>query len=177
MTAAVWAVWTEDHPGDSVRSSVLGRFTPQLCDAVLGREDSGAVLAELERSNMFLVALDARGEWYRYHHLFRERLELELGLEDAVGYLAAAGDAETVAELLVESHRQFVWGGRLEHLLGWVRWLPPELLLEHPSLPASGRWPRRCSRGPRSRSGSCSQWPSGQYASARKSGRRTLMRS
>ena len=93
---------------------MLGRFTPQLCDAVLGREDSGAVLAELERSNMFLVALDARGEWYRYHHLFRERLELELGLglgledatmlrrraaawcrahglvEDAIGYAAAA---------------------------------------------------------------------------------------
>ena len=116
------------------------------------------MLAELERSNMFLVALDARGEWYRYHHLFRERLELELGLEDAtmlrrraaawcrahglvedaIGYAAAAGDAGTVAELLVESHRQFVSGGGLEQLLGWVRWLPPQLLLEHPALPASG---------------------------------------
>ena len=197
-TAAVWAVWTEDHPGDSVRSSVLGRFTPQLCDAVLGREDSGALHAELERSNMFLVALDARGEWYRYHHLFRERLELELGLEDAtmlrrraaawcrahglvedaIGYAAAAGDAETVAELLVESHRQFVWGGRLEQLLGSVRWLPPELLLEHPALPASGAMAAGAARrARRSRFGSCSRWPSGHGASARKSSRRTLRRS
>jgi hypothetical protein len=40
---------------------VLGRFTPQLCDAVFGREDSAAVLAELARTNMFLVALDAAG--------------------------------------------------------------------------------------------------------------------
>ena len=66
-----------------VRTSVLGRFSPELCDAVLGREDSGAVLAELARSNMFLVALDAGGEWYRYHHLFGELLQLELGGEEA----------------------------------------------------------------------------------------------
>jgi ATP/maltotriose-dependent transcriptional regulator MalT len=141
-----------------VRTSVLGRFSPELCDAVLGREDSAAVLAELARSNMFLVGLDAGGEWYRYHHLFGELLQLELGgeeapvlrrraaawcraqelVEDAIEYAAAAGDAETVAELLVEHDREFVWGGRVAQLLGWVRWLPPELLLEHPSLPAAG---------------------------------------
>ena len=141
-----------------LRTSVLGRFTPELCDAVLGRDDSAAVLAELARSNMFLVALDARGGWYRYHHLFGELLQLELGREDAlvlrrgaaawcrahglvddaIEYASAAGDAETVAELLVEHDRDFVWGGRIEQFLGWVRWLPPELLLGHPSLPAAG---------------------------------------
>jgi LuxR family maltose regulon positive regulatory protein len=137
---------------------VLGRFTPELCDAVLGRTDSAAVLAELTRTNMFLVALDAREQWYRYHHLFGELLQLELGrehapalrrraaawcsaqglVEDAIGHAAAAGDAETVAELLVENHLEFVWGGRLAQLLGWVRSLPVELLLEHPTLPAAG---------------------------------------
>ncbi len=72
-----------------LRTSVLARFTPELCDAVLGREDSAAVLAELARSNMFLVALDARGEWYRYHHLFGEVLQLELGRETAASCAAA----------------------------------------------------------------------------------------
>ena len=66
-----------------VRTAVLERFTPELCDAALGREDSAAVLAELARSNMFLVALDAREQWYRYHHLFGELLQLQLGREDA----------------------------------------------------------------------------------------------
>ena len=66
-----------------VRTAALGRFTPELCDAALGREDSAAVLAELARSNMFLVALDAHEQWYRYHHLFGEVLALELGREDA----------------------------------------------------------------------------------------------
>ena len=141
-----------------VRTSVLPRFTPELCDAVLGREDSAAVLAELARSNMFLVALDARGEWYRYHHLFGEFLQLELGredarelrrraagwcrahglAEDAIEYAAAAGDAEMVAEVLIERHLEFIWGGRLGQFLGWVRWLPVELLVEHPVLPGAG---------------------------------------
>jgi LuxR family transcriptional regulator, maltose regulon positive regulatory protein len=140
-----------------LRTSVLGRFTPDLCDAVLDREDSAAVLEELWRSNMFLVALDAHAEWYRYHHLFGELLQLELGreaapelrrraadwcranglVEDAIEYAAAAADAATVAALLVEHHREFVWGGRLTQFVHWVRWLPSELLLEHPSLPAA----------------------------------------
>ncbi len=121
-----------------VRTSVLGRFTPALCDAVLGREDSVAVLADLAHSNMFLVALDARGEWYRYHHLFGEVLQLELGseaarelrrraaawcgahglVEEAIEYAAAAGDAEMVADLLIERHLDFIWGGRLRQFLG-----------------------------------------------------------
>jgi ATP/maltotriose-dependent transcriptional regulator MalT len=141
-----------------LRTSVLRRFTPDLCDAVLGREDSAAMLAELARSNMFLVALDARGGWYRYHHLFGELLQLELGrthanrlrqraatwcrthglIEDAIEYAAAGGDAVTVSELLIENHLEFVWGGRIEQFLGWVRWLPSERLLEHPLLPAVG---------------------------------------
>ena len=141
-----------------VRTSVLGRFTPELCDAVLGREDSAEMLAELERSNMFLVALDGEGEWYRYHHLFGELLQLELErehadqlrrhaavwcrahglIDDAIDYAAAAGDAEAVAELLIEHHLEFVWGGRIEEFLGWVRWLSAERLVEHPLLPAVG---------------------------------------
>ncbi len=177
---------------------MLGRFTPELCDAVLGREDSAAVLAELARSNMFLVALDARGEWYRYHHLFGELLRLELGreaapalrrraaawcrahglVEDAIEYAAAAGDAETVAELLVEHHLEFVWGGRLEQFLGWVRWLPSELLLEHPLLPAARGHERGVARAPgASRFGGCLRWRSRLAGSGRSCGRRTSRRS
>ena len=141
-----------------LRTSVLPRFTPELCDAVLGREGSAAVLRELARSNMFLVSLDARGEWYRYHHLFGDVLQLELGrdaarelrrraaawcganglVEEAIEYAAAAGDAEMVAELLIERHLEFIWGGRLGQFLGWVRWLPAELLVQHPVLPGAG---------------------------------------
>ncbi len=43
-----------------------------------------------------------------------------------------------VAELLIERHLEFIWGGRLGQFLGWVRWLPAELLVEHPVLPGAG---------------------------------------
>ena len=43
-----------------------------------------------------------------------------------------------VAEVLIERHLEFIWGGRLGQFLGWVRWLPVELLVEHPVLPGAG---------------------------------------
>ena len=63
-----------------LRTSVLGRLTGPLCDAVAGTSGSARVLEELERSNLFLVPLDNRREWYRYHHLFGELLRHELAL-------------------------------------------------------------------------------------------------
>ena len=158
LSEEVLAALAPDTREFLLRSSVLPRFTPELCDAVLGRNDSVAVLAELERSNMFLVPMDTRGEWHRYHHLFGELLQLELGhedaaelrhraaawcrshglVEDAIEYAAAAHDAETVADLLVEHHLDFIWGGRTRQFLGWVRWLPSQLLVANPLLPAAG---------------------------------------
>jgi LuxR family transcriptional regulator, maltose regulon positive regulatory protein len=60
------------------RTAVLDHLSGPLCDAVL--EDSGAreQLRGLEASTMFLIPLDRRREWYRYHALFREFLLGEL---------------------------------------------------------------------------------------------------
>ena len=44
---------------------------------------SAATLADLARSNLLLVPLDRRGEWYRYHHLFRDMLLAELAAPGA----------------------------------------------------------------------------------------------
>ena len=50
-------------------------------------------------------------------------------VEEAIEYAAVAGDAEVVAELLIERHLEFIWDGRLGQLLGRVPWLPAELLV------------------------------------------------
>ena len=55
-------------------TSILDRMTPPLCDAVLGTDDAADSLEALARSNAFVVPLDDRGEWYRYHHLFSDFL-------------------------------------------------------------------------------------------------------
>ena len=59
-------------------TSVLGRMCGGLCDAVLQTTRSAEMLDALERRNGFVVPLDRRGEWYRYHHLFGELLRTEL---------------------------------------------------------------------------------------------------
>lgn len=60
------------------RSSVVDRFCPGLCDALTGRSDSADLVTRVEREHLFLVPLDNRGEWFRYHHLFTDVLRREL---------------------------------------------------------------------------------------------------
>lgn len=60
------------------RASVLDRLSGGLCDAMLQRSGSAALLRDLSRSNMLLTPLDRRDEWFRFHPLFREMLRAEL---------------------------------------------------------------------------------------------------
>ena len=128
------------------RTAVLERMCGPLCEAVLDTPGSAATLADLARSNLLLVPLDRRGEWYRYHHLFRDMLLAELhrlepalvpvlrrraarwclrnGLpEEALEYSMAAGDVGAavglVGKLVIPAHRQ----GRVTTIQGWLRWL------------------------------------------------------
>ena len=138
------------------RTAVLERMCGPLCEAVLDVAGSAAALADLARSNLLLVPLDRRGEWYRYHHLFRDMLLAELdrrepdlipvlrrraadwclrnGLpEEALEYSMAAGDVDAVARLMgrlaVPAYRQ----GRVTTVQRWFRWLEDQGGIEgHP---------------------------------------------
>ena len=160
LTGEVLDRLDEDTRRFLLESSVLGSFNAPLCDAALDRSDSAARLRRLERENGFLVALDAHGEWYRYHHLFGELLQLELStveptasarlhtaasewcrehgwLEDALEHAAAAGDPRLVAAILADEHRTFVRTGRVATLLRWSASLPEDLLVERPEIPVA----------------------------------------
>lgn len=139
-----------------LRVSALGRFTADLCDAVLLRSDSAAMLEELEQSNLFVLPLERR-EWFRVHALFgefaRARLEAtEPGAEvqihrraaswlhsrgllvEATEHAAAAGDHKAVAALLSEYRHALIRSGKSRTLLHWVRTLPDEDVIERPDL-------------------------------------------
>ncbi|MBN1178399.1 MAG: hypothetical protein JXD18_04255 [Anaerolineae bacterium] len=60
------------------QTAVLERLSAPLCNAVTGRQDSQALLEQLDAANLFLVPLDQRQEWYRYHRLFAEFLRARL---------------------------------------------------------------------------------------------------
>ena len=102
-------------PGSFVlRASVLGRMNAALCDAVVGTPGSGAILADLERSNLFM-SVDDSGEWYQLHHLFAEALRLELARTQpalvpglhlrAAAWFEQAGDLETATAHAIASKR------------------------------------------------------------------------
>ena len=128
------------------RTAVLERMCGPLCEAVLDMCGSATILADLAGSNLLLVPLDRRGEWYRYHHLFRDMLLAELrclepGLmpvlrrraagwyvrngwpEEALEYSMAAGDVDGAArlagQLVVPAYRR----GRVATIRRWFGWL------------------------------------------------------
>jgi DNA-binding CsgD family transcriptional regulator len=65
---------SEDIQNFLLQTCILDRLSAPLCDAVREQHGSQALLDFLERANLFLVALDEQGQWYRYHRLFAEAL-------------------------------------------------------------------------------------------------------
>ena len=171
LTGEVLDTLTADARRFLVETSVLGSFSAAECDAVLGRRDSKLRLRELEQANGFLIALDAQGEWFRYHHLFGELLQLELAsadasapprlhvqasewcrdhgrIEDALEHAAAAGDARLAVAELADKHLALLRTGRLTTVLSWCKRLPNELLLERPELPVAAALAAGLARSP-----------------------------
>ena len=66
------------------QTSILDCLCASLCVALTDRDDSQAILEELEAANLFLVSLDNRREWYRYHVLFAEVLRLTLTAQEQI---------------------------------------------------------------------------------------------
>jgi LuxR family maltose regulon positive regulatory protein len=61
-----------------LRTSVVERVNGELADLLTGDSGGERVLQDLEQANAFVVSLDARRSWFRYHHLFADLLQLEL---------------------------------------------------------------------------------------------------
>src|ERR671916_2225335 len=140
-----------------LKTSILDRLSGPLCDAVTGQEEGNARLEALERGNFFVIPLDDRRHWYRYHHLFAEVLFAHLIQErpdqvstlhrrasewyeqngsaaDAIRHALAAEDFERAADL-VEVEVPAMRRSRQETtLLGWLKALPNELFQFRPVL-------------------------------------------
>jgi LuxR family maltose regulon positive regulatory protein len=150
-----------------LRTSILDRLNASLCAYVLGGEDtpdgdaaSRQLLGDLERSNLFVVALDEERRWYRYHRLFRDALRNHMlqspghavadlherasdwyaehdMTEEAISH-ALQGNAFTRAGELMED---MVWRhlgqGRVQTLRTWLDALPDPLLRTRPRLSAA----------------------------------------
>ena len=140
-----------------LQTSILGRLSGALCDAVTGQGGGKAMLEALERGNLFLVPLDDRRRWYRYHHLFADVLQARLLDEQpgqvpdlhrrasawyqqngepsvAIGHALAAEDfgrAADLVELAIPAMRRTRQEAALR---GWLKALPDEVVRVRPVL-------------------------------------------
>jgi LuxR family maltose regulon positive regulatory protein len=146
-------------------TSLVDRFSPDLAAALLpdvSPADIHEILRYLEDSNLFLVPLDAAGEWFRYHHLFtdllRARHKMDAGeraeihtragdwfkrqndISQAIQQYLLAGKYPDAADL-VEAHTVRLFAeGRLQDVLVWIRKLPEDLVLRRPWLCIQRAW-------------------------------------
>ena len=165
-----------------LKTSILQRMCPALCDAVLGAaiEDgapgsgdghtaaqSRRILDYLDSQSLFITTLDDNQQWYRYHHLFQQLLELRLRatypkaqiaelyraasrwsveqdlIDEAIAYSIAAGemtgDMQRIA--LIESHRHAAMNAeRWQQLERWFNLLQRQQVDLHPELLLLEAW-------------------------------------
>ena len=140
-----------------LQTSILDRLSEPLCDYVTKKADSQKMLEELEKANLFLVPLDNKRCWYRYHHLFadllRQRLhQKEPGLvkrlhDKAIEWFEINGLKEAAIEHalrakqfdraahLIEDYIAAKWhGGERVMLFKWLEDLPEKYIIFKPNL-------------------------------------------
>jgi LuxR family maltose regulon positive regulatory protein len=128
-----------------------------LCDAVTGQADGTARLEALHRGNFFVVPLDDRRQWYRYHHLFADVLAAQLraeqpeqvaplhgrastwyeqhgSLADAIRHALTAADFERAADLVERAWPAMSRSRQEATVLGWLKSLPDEVVRRRPVL-------------------------------------------
>ena len=143
-----------------LQTSVLSRLTGPLCDAVTGEAGGTAMLEALDRRNLFLVPLDDRRQWYRYHQLFADMLRARLLAEqpdrarelhrrasdwhervgdrsEAIRHAVAGEDFERAANLVELELPSLRQARALTTIRGWLRALPDELYRARPVLSAA----------------------------------------
>src|SRR5919199_1811962 len=143
-----------------LQTAILDRLSGPLCDAITGQQGGTARLEALERGNFFVVPLDDRRQWYRYHHLFGEVLAAHLRAEhpdlvatlhrrasmwyeqhglaaEAIHHALAAADVERAADLIEVTVPATQRSRQEATLLGWLMALPDAVVRRRPVLSAA----------------------------------------
>jgi LuxR family maltose regulon positive regulatory protein len=140
-----------------LQTAILDQLNGSLCDTVTGEEDGDARLEALQRGNFFVVPLDDKRNWYRYHHLFADVLRMHLMAEqpdqvsvlhrrasewyernglrsDAIRHALAAEDFARAANLIELVMPTMNLSRQFATVLGWLKALPDELVRVRPVL-------------------------------------------
>lgn len=138
-----------------LRTSVLAHLSAESCDAILETTDAARWLSALVERNLFLLPIDGRRGWYRYHDLFREYLQYALIATDSVAaarlhtraadwheanglcahaieHSFEAGDKVRAAALIAANGLAVYQRGEVILLDGWLKRLGDRTLIRAP---------------------------------------------
>lgn len=140
-----------------LQTSILERMCGELCDALTGRQDGQAMLANLQQTNLLVIPLDNKRHWYRYHQLFSDFLRHRLRqtqpdrvrqlhqqatdwygrhgfTDEAIHHALAAADLTTAAELITAAGWPMLMRGEIPTLRRLLGALPHDFLISQPDL-------------------------------------------
>ena len=146
-----------------LKTSILERMTISLCNAITGNYDAADVLSQLEKANLFLIALDEQRIWYRYHHLFADLLHKQLRLKfpeqipeihllasqwyaqngfpvEAVEHALQSEDREFFATQVEEFILALIQNGEMRLARQWIGSLPEADIRRSPTLCIAQAW-------------------------------------
>ncbi|RKH50512.1 LuxR family transcriptional regulator [Corallococcus sp. AB049A] len=148
---------TEEVHAFLVLSSVVDRLNGELCNALLGITRGPALLAELERAQLFIQSLDTQDPWYRYHPLFLDFLRTQLACtygdriprlhraasawfaehalpDEALTHAFASGDRGWCLELVARCAEAWMREGEIASVLQWTEKLTAEEVFQSPAI-------------------------------------------
>ncbi|WP_244238880.1 LuxR C-terminal-related transcriptional regulator [Corallococcus carmarthensis] len=148
---------TEEVHAFLVLSSVVDRLNGELCNALPGITHGPALLAELERAQLFIQSLDTQHQWYRYHPLFLDFLRTQLACtygdriprlhraasawfaehempDEALTHAFASGDRGWCMALTARCVEAWMREGEIASVLHWTAKLTPEEAFCSPAL-------------------------------------------
>ena len=157
LTGEVLEQQNEETKDFLIQTSILKQLSAPLCEAVTGQAQASKILEQLVDANIFLIPLDYRGEWYRYHALFADLLLKRLQqsnketlvnlhnragrwyaqngmLDQAVEHILAGEDYDAAARLIGENAERILMHGQTTTFLRWLEAFPIEQLYAHPVL-------------------------------------------
>jgi LuxR family maltose regulon positive regulatory protein len=139
-------------------TSILERMCTPLCDALPdATPHSEAILKQLEQANLFVVALDDQGKWFRYHHLFRDFLQTRLNktqskqihalhraacewlaahayLREAASHAFQTQDWEYAAAFVEQHSFDLIVHSDISTIYEWCSVFPEKVMQRHPML-------------------------------------------
>jgi len=137
-------------------SSTLNEMESEICQRLLGIANSGKLLQDIERQNLFTSRIGEK-PWYRYHHLFREFLQAKLSEEnpeeyallhhkaallfeqeerwnEAITHFLTAKEYGAALRVIKVVGEDFIKSGKWATVSKWVETLPRDMLMSDPEL-------------------------------------------